>query len=46
MVVHVEALLRRRWNDVLAEPLPDKWLDLLCTLERKQAAKPVSENVR
>jgi len=35
MVVQVEALLRRRWNDVVREPLPDKWLELLCTLERE-----------
>lgn len=36
LVVQVETLLRRRWNDVVAEPLPDKWLELLGTLERSQ----------
>jgi hypothetical protein len=37
---HIGAQLRAVYNEVLNEPVPSRFLDLLADLERKQAKRP------
>lgn len=43
-VADVEEMLRGRWQDVVNEPIPGRWLQLLSAFERIEAERMAQQN--
>lgn len=44
-VADVEDILRERWQDVVNEPIPGRWLQLLSLFERIEAERLLARDV-